>query len=137
MLDQAEFHRWGDAGADALAAAQFRPTPVSWLPQWTRCGQSLGWLRAVVVVGSVARGDFNCWSDVDVVVADAFRGSLLDRLDRLGARPGRVEPFAWTPEEWRAHLHRGNPMATEALERGVWLVGSPPALRSPGGADSG
>ncbi|MDQ3679186.1 MAG: nucleotidyltransferase domain-containing protein [Actinomycetota bacterium] len=82
-------------------------------------------VRAVVVVGSVARGDFNRWSDVDVVVvAENLGATLLERLDSLGSRPGRVEPFAWTPEEWAARLGRGDPMAVEALERGLWLVGS-------------
>ncbi|MBI4408301.1 MAG: nucleotidyltransferase domain-containing protein [Gemmatimonadetes bacterium] len=82
-------------------------------------------LRAVVVIGSVARGDFNLWSDVDVlVIADRLPERALERLDTLGERPARVQPIAWTPAEWRAERARGNPMAKEALERGVWLVGS-------------
>ncbi|MDP8992205.1 MAG: nucleotidyltransferase domain-containing protein [Actinomycetota bacterium] len=86
-------------------------------------------VRAAVVVGSVARGDFNRWSDVDVVVVAAgFRETLLERLERLGPRPGRVEPVPWTPEEWDARLRRGDPMVAEALEGGIWMMGSPAAL---------
>jgi predicted nucleotidyltransferase len=86
-------------------------------------------LRAAAVFGSVARGDFNQWSDIDLLlVADAVRGSLLERLDALGWRPPLVRPVPWTPTEWRAELARGNPIAVEALEAGVWLVGSPEEL---------
>ncbi|MGI9032857.1 MAG: nucleotidyltransferase domain-containing protein [Acidimicrobiales bacterium] len=83
-------------------------------------------VRAVVVFGSVARGDFNRWSDVDVlVIADHLPDRALDRLDALGPRPPLVQPVAWTAEELRQQLVRFNPIATEALERGVWLVGTP------------
>lgn len=86
-------------------------------------------VQAVVVVGSVARGDFNRWSDVDtVVVAEGFADSLLERLAQLGPRPARVEPSVWRPEEARARLARADPMAVEAMHRGVWLVGSPSVL---------
>ena len=82
-------------------------------------------VKAVVVFGSVARGDFNVWSDVDVlVVAERLPESPLDRLDALGLRPPAVQPVAWTPEELRRQLERGNRIAREALERGVWLVGA-------------
>ncbi len=87
-------------------------------------------VRAAVIVGSVARGDFNLWSDVDVVVvADGLGATLLERLEQLGPRPGRVEPFAWLPNEWRVRLTRGDPMAVEAVKAGVWLEGSPSALK--------
>lgn len=100
---------------------------------------SLG-LRAAVVVGSVARGDFNRWSDIDVVVvADHLPAGWLDRLDALGPRPGLVQPVAWTPSEWRRQLERGNPLAREGVEAGVWLAGSAEMLAaSPGpGLDRG
>ncbi len=86
-------------------------------------------LRAAVVFGSVARGDFNQWSDLDLLlIADAVRGSLRERLDALGWRPPLVRPVPWTPAEWRAELARRNPIAVEALESGVWLAGSPEEL---------
>jgi predicted nucleotidyltransferase len=84
----------------------------------------------VVVVGSVARGDFNRWSDVDtVVVAEGFADTLLERLAQLGPRPAGVEPAAWRPEEAKARLARADPMAVEAMDRGIWLVGSPSVLQ--------
>jgi len=88
-------------------------------------------LRAAVVIGSVARGDFNQWSDVDVlVIADALPERGLDRLKALDPRPAMIQPIPWTPEEWRRALARGNPMAAEARDRGVWLLGSPADLRA-------
>lgn len=82
-------------------------------------------VRAVVVFGSVARGDFNLWSDTDVVVvADRLPHRLLDRLAAVGSYP-RVQPVPWTSEEWARQQDRGNPIVTESLEQGVWLVGRP------------
>lgn len=99
-------------------------------------------VRAAVVVGSVARGDFNVWSDVDVlVVADRLPAAAPARIEALGARPGRVEPMAWTPEEWRRERARHNPIAKEALSVGIWLCGSVETIeeadRTPGASDAG
>lgn len=89
-------------------------------------GPDLG-VRAVVVYGSVARGDFNAWSDVDVlVVAERLPDDYRDRLAALGwPAPGPVEPLAWTPAEHARQRARRNPIAVEADDIGVWLVGSP------------
>lgn len=83
-------------------------------------------LVAAVVVGSVARGDFNLWSDVDVVVVAEglperapVRGAVLSE----GA-PGGVHPIGFTPEEFRAALRRGNPLAREAVTAGVVVTGA-------------
>jgi uncharacterized protein len=85
-------------------------------------------VRAVVVFGSVARGDFNLWSDIDVVVvAGNLPPRLLDRLTAVGSHP-RVQPVPWTPDEWATQRHRRNPIVVESLERGVWLVGRPEDL---------
>lgn len=86
-------------------------------------------LRAAVVIGSVARGDFNVWSDIDLlVIADALPERSLDRLAAVEPRPPLIQPIPWTPAEWRYELARGNPMAVEATDRGIWLRGSPDEL---------
>jgi len=83
-------------------------------------------IRAVVVFGSVARGDFNVWSDVDVlVVADELPVAALDRLRALGPPRARVHPVAWTAAEFRNALTKSNPIAVEAAGRGIWLRGAP------------
>lgn len=86
-------------------------------------------VRAVVVFGSVARGDFNKWSDIDVlVVAEALPDRVLERCDALGSLPPGVQPVAWTPAEWTLQCSRRNPITAEAVDGGVWLVGSPERL---------
>ena len=88
-------------------------------------------VQAVVVAGSVARGDFNVWSDVDVlVVADRVPERYLDRLALVEPRPPAVQPFVWTSAEWRRELDRRNPLAVEARDVGVWLRGSAARLVS-------
>lgn len=86
-------------------------------------------VQAVVVFGSVARGDFNVWSDIDVlVVADGVPEQWLDRLSLLSERaPPGVSALAWTSAEWFHELGRHNPIATEALESGVVVRGALPA----------
>jgi uncharacterized protein len=77
-------------------------------------------LERAVVFGSVARGDFNRWSDVDLLlVSPEFQGPPLRRLEQLGDRPARVQPVCWTPDEWRAARDRGNPIAVEADAAGI------------------
>lgn len=82
-------------------------------------------LAGVAVGGSVARGDFNQWSDIDVVVvSDDLPPDALERLTLLHAgRPGRVEPHGYTREEFRRAIARGDSLAREALELGVPLAG--------------
>ncbi len=67
--------------------------------------------HCVVVVGSVARGDFNRWSDIDVlVVAENLPDTLAARLARLTTsnRPPGVEAILWTPDELAERWSRGN-----------------------------
>jgi predicted nucleotidyltransferase len=86
-------------------------------------------VRAVVVFGSVARGDFSDHSDVDVlVVAEHLPQRPLDRFAVLGEAPDPIQPVAWTPQEWLGEVERGNPVAAEAREHGVWLLGGPGVL---------
>lgn len=82
-------------------------------------------LVAAAVVGSVARGDFNVWSDVDVVVvAEALPGRAPERGRLLGEDvPGGVQPIGFTPAEFAAALRRRNPLTVEAVTVGIHLRG--------------
>lgn len=82
-------------------------------------------LRAAVVVGSVARGDFNLWSDLDVlIVADGLPDSWLARCDAVAPVPPGMQAIAWTPDELRARRRRHDPIAEEAEGAGVVVWGS-------------
>lgn len=82
------------------------------------------------VVGSVARGDFNVWSDIDVVIlVTGLPEHALPRADLFLDKPSGVNIVAYTPEEFERELKRGNPLAVEAS-----AVGFPigPSIKSSG-----
>lgn len=84
-------------------------------------------VAGVVVVGSVARGDFHGRSDIDVlVVAEDLPDRPADRLAALGTPPAGVEAVVWTPQEWRTKARQRDPLAADALDHGVWVRGGPP-----------
>lgn len=82
-------------------------------------------VEVAVVVGSVARGDFNLWSDIDVVlIVEDLPERLLDRLTLLMRdAPRRVQPHAFTAAEFREALNKKNRLVEEAAHRGVPLTG--------------
>ncbi|MEZ0345248.1 MAG: nucleotidyltransferase domain-containing protein [Infirmifilum sp.] len=75
---------------------------------------------SVFLVGSYARGDFNAWSDVDLVVIGEFRGSPLKRIQAIEAPPG-FEVIPLTPGEALAAARKKNPLIQELVEKGVVL----------------
>lgn len=85
-------------------------------------------LRAAIVAGSVARGDFNVWSDIDVVViAEGLPERVPEReLALIADAPARVQPVGFTPGEFEAALARRNPLVREAVEAGVVVAGELP-----------
>lgn len=92
-------------------------------------------VQVAVVFGSTARGDFNKWSDIDVlVVADPLPDRLLDRYDLVAPVPAGVQPVLWTSTELAAARARGNPIP-EACDRvGVVVWGALHERSDDGGA---
>ena len=78
-------------------------------------------IERALVAGSVARGDFNVWSDVDlVIVSDELPAASRDRDALLDAdRPGRVEVHGYTSAEFGRALERGDALAREAAACGL------------------
>jgi predicted nucleotidyltransferase len=79
----------------------------------------------VVLYGSYARGDFNEWSDIDVlVIAEQLPENPIERLSLVQdcmARVAGVEPLLLTPD--MVQRIRGRNLAVrEALEKGVVLI---------------
>ncbi len=86
-----------------------------------RWASSLDFDVTAILIGSYARGDFNLWSDVDVLlISDVFKGNPLDRLKSIDVPPGfQVIPI--NPEEFNI-LHKGGDiLAREALKYGIIL----------------
>ena len=101
----------------------------AWLDALARAEATAGRLASklgrvtVVLHGSYARGDFNVWSDIDlIVVSEAFEGvRFLDRYDLImdALDPG-VEAIPVTPREIEAMLSK--PAWRQALARGSVIV---------------
>ncbi|BFH73907.1 nucleotidyltransferase domain-containing protein [Sulfurisphaera javensis] len=75
----------------------------------------------VILYGSYARGDFNFWSDIDVIlVSEAFTNvRFLDRYEMFPHKPGfEVKPY--TPEEFKKMM--GKISWKEALKYKVVVV---------------
>ena len=75
---------------------------------------------SVILVGSYARGDFNEWSDVDILLIGRFEGRPPERLSRISA-PQNFEVIPLAPEEAVRSAEKGNPLLVEAVERGMVL----------------
>jgi predicted nucleotidyltransferase len=73
------------------------------------------------VTGSVARGDFNDESDIDVVIiARNLPKHPLDRMKLLYENtPPLIEPKAYTEQEFSKLLQKGNPIALECNKIGI------------------
>ena len=81
-------------------------------------------VTAAAVIGSVARGDFNDASDIDVIII--AENLPTDPLKRSGVLyenvPPLIEPKAYTKDEFRKLLSKRNPIALATLSEGVVLI---------------
>ncbi len=73
-----------------------------------------------ILVGSYARGDFNLWSDIDVMVIAEFNSRPVERLKNIDY-PAGFEMIPLTPKEFRRLLEKKDPLALEALSIGIVL----------------
>ena len=84
-----------------------------------------GRVRAVRVFGSMARGDANEDSDVDILVileraSFADRGRAIDLATELGLADGlAISPIVLTPEEWEDLVRRERALPEEVERDGV------------------
>ncbi len=85
-------------------------------------------VKAIILFGSRARGDWLPWSDYDLLVIADFKEKYLDRLRRIleivSDVPVNIEPHPYTLEEATEMLRRGNPTIVDALEEGIVLYAS-------------
>ncbi len=82
-------------------------------------------VKAVILFGSRARGDWIPWSDYDLLIIGDFREKYLDRikniLDALADVTLPIEPHPYTLNEAVNMLRKGNPLIIDALEEGIIL----------------
>ncbi len=84
-----------------------------------------GGTERVILFGSVARGDFDGASDVDVMVVGGDDGALEGAgLWRAAGHRG-VEVVRWSPDAWSRALAAGHPMALAIAREGVELWRAP------------
>ena len=105
---------WAEA-----ALAERRRTREEWIEKARAFAEELargGDLVAAVVYGSVARGDFNVWSDIDLL--------LVTRSVPAIDVPAGIQIVAWTPDDFVKALRAANPIAREALAVGVPVHGA-------------
>lgn len=82
-------------------------------------------VKAVILFGSRARGDWKSWSDYDILIIANFKEKYLDRLkivmEILDNISLEIEPHPYTLDEALEMLKKGNPIIVNALEEGKIL----------------
>jgi predicted nucleotidyltransferase len=89
-------------------------------------------VKAVILFGSVARGEANIYSDVDLaVIAPAGWDGGADLEDAVRMRLGNnCDVLVFTPEDFTRLADIGEPVVREILTSGVALIGSIPRMKS-------
>jgi uncharacterized protein len=84
-------------------------------------------IEAILLFGSLARGDATPASDVDLlIILSSSDLPFLDRIPRYTPviAPLGVEALPYTWAEFRRMREEGNPLIAAALADGHWLYGS-------------
>jgi len=80
----------------------------------------------IILHGSTAKGLNGRWSDLDLIVIADFDVPLIDRVGKLldlNETRAPIEPLGYTPREFDDMFSKLNPLALEAVENGVALLG--------------
>jgi hypothetical protein len=75
--------------------------------------------------GSFAKGDYHENSDVDLVIVGDFKGRIFERIGEVltYAPDGlEIEPFVYTPEEFKTMQENNNPFILNALSTGIEII---------------
>ena len=88
-------------------------------------------VQAVLLFGSIARGEATVDSDIDLaVIADRDWQGQVHLEDAVHTRLGNnCDVLAFTPVEFRKLAHDGEPVVSDILSHGIALVGSKPRVR--------
>lgn len=83
-------------------------------------------VKAIVLTGSLAKGNYTGTSDADIlVIADSLPARVLERYALFAEpkMPMDLEPRAYTTEEFVNNVRKGDRFALESLEVGIPLHG--------------
>jgi predicted nucleotidyltransferase len=89
-------------------------------------------VKTVILFGSIARGEANIHSDIDLaVIAPASWDGRTDLEDAVRTRLGNnCDVLGFTPEDFTRLADTGEPVVREILTDGVALIGSIPRMKS-------
>ena len=82
--------------------------------------KTLDFKSTVILIGSYARGDFNLWSDVDLLIIGDFTGNPVRRLEKIDF-PAGYELILLTPEEISIMKEKKNKFLSDSFAEGVVL----------------
>lgn len=83
-------------------------------------------VKAIVLVGSLAKGTYTGTSDADIlVIADNLPSDILERYALFSepTMPIDVEPIVYTLDEFVNKVRQGDHLAVESLEIGIPIHG--------------
>jgi len=86
-------------------------------------------LQKVILFGSYARGDFDEYSDIDLVVIKDTDERFVQRLVSVMAfvpRDVAADVFVYTPQEFQAMIQSGNSFIEQVLKDGITIYESTP-----------
>ncbi|MGJ7044807.1 nucleotidyltransferase domain-containing protein [Thermoanaerobacterium thermosulfurigenes] len=74
-----------------------------------------------IIIGSVARGDFNDNSDIDVIlISDKIPANYKERMKLLYDHVfDAIEPKGYNTNEFKLLYFKKNPISVEAIEKGI------------------
>jgi len=78
-------------------------------------------IERIILFGSVARGDFNEGSDVDLLIVGDFKEKRFHKrpMDIFDLTDLPVEPICYTREEFAEMLQKKNPFVLSVCEEGI------------------
>jgi predicted nucleotidyltransferase len=89
-----------------------------------RLAPHVGRARKVIAFGSVARGDPDEWSDLDLIIVAETSRPFLERFKDFAGLYDvwpRLDLLIYTPPEFERMIAEENPLVLDALREGVVL----------------
>ena len=82
-----------------------------------RLAPHVGRARTVIAFGSVARGDPDEWSDLDLIIVAETSRPFLERFKDFAG----LDLLIYTPAEFEHMIAEDNPLVVDAIREGVVL----------------